>query len=177
MLPQIVGPAAFPASPLAPSAAERAAQGAQPAVGETSAGATRPETANRVDPPRVIPASLPLPEERRRADPLLPPDPQAPAGPPPAFDATPLERAREAALAPADLVARPQAAPPGETGSPEDGRAPDPAAEARDGPDGAPEPVPNTRPEAALRERVEAEVAEVRRMAGPAPERTLDLTR
>jgi hypothetical protein len=102
MLPLIVGPGTFTPSPFAPSVAERSLQGAQPSVGETAAAGTRPETPNRVAPPRVLPATPPLPEERRRGEPLLPPDPEPPTGPPPAFDATPLDRARETALDPPD---------------------------------------------------------------------------
>jgi hypothetical protein len=179
MLPQIVGPGTFTPSPLAPSAAERALQGAQPAVGETAAAATRPEFANRVDPPKVIPAPLPLPQERRRADDLLPADPEAPAGPPPSFEATPLQRAREAALAPADLIARPMASVPGdpETLPPDAPASADPSG-TEDVPPGPRADGPR-RPEAdaALRERIATEVAAVRRMAEPEPGRALDLTR
>jgi hypothetical protein len=176
MLPQIVGPGTFAPSPLAPSVSERTLQGAQPSVGETAAADTRPEVANRVDPPRVIPAPLPLAEERRRDDPALPPDPDAPAGPPPAFDATPLQRAREAALAPADLIARP--APPAAAPEPPE---PDPPAAAPEtaGREDSPRPAREDAPggDRALRERMETELAEVRRMAAPAPDRALDLTR
>lgn len=176
MLPQIVGPGTFTPSPLAPTAAERTSQGAQPSVGETAAAATRPETAARVDPPRVIPAPLPPPAERRRDGTLLPPDPEAPAGPPPAFAETPLERARAAALAPADLFARPM---------PPEPRTEAPAPDAAIDPAGAKEPAagaqaeapPQPAGDAALRELMETEVAEVRRMAGPEPDRALDLTR
>jgi hypothetical protein len=182
MLPQIVGPGTFTPSPLASSVAERSAQGAQPAVGETAAAATRPEVANRVDPPRVIPAPLPLPEERRRDEPTPPPpDPEAPAGPPPAFDATPLQRAREAALAPTDLIARP--APQATEPEPPEAAAPGtPPAREADGPEEAARPARadaprRSEPDEALRERMETEVAEVRRMAEPEPDRALDLTR
>lgn len=149
MLPLIVGPGAFTPSPLAPSVAERNLQGAQPSVGETAAAGTRPETPNRVDPPRVLPATPPLPEERRRGEPLLPPDPEPPTGPPPAFDATPLDRARETALD-----------PPGRDG--------------QGGPtdtltgDAAPRPAvggPTT--EDGLLQKAETDLAEVRRMARP----------
>ena len=178
MLPQIVGPGTFTPSPFAPSAAERRDQGAQPDVGETAAAATRPEGANRVAPAKVIPTSIPLPEDRRRPDPLVPPDPDAPAGPPPAFDATPLERAREAAFAPADPIdwpapAGPERGPPA-PGAPAAGDAAEANAPAEDGRTGAPR---WTDADTARRERMETEVAELRRMAEPAPDRALDLTR
>jgi hypothetical protein len=173
MLPQIVGPGTFTPSPFAPSTAERTAQGAQPAVGETAAAGARPEIANRVVPPRVIPPSLPLPDDRRRSEALLPPDPEAPAGPPPAFDATPLDRLRETNLAAAELLEEPPGSAPG-AASPGD----EAMAEAASGP--LPEGAAGTRrpdPDASLRARAEAEVAEVRRMAEPGPQRSLDVTR
>jgi hypothetical protein len=172
MLPQIVGPGTFTPSPLAPNAAERTSQGAQATVGETAAAAARPETANRVDPPRVIPAPLPLPTERKRDGALLPPDPEAPAGPPPAFKETPLDRARATALAHADLIARPMPPVPGtQMPAPEVAGTEEPAPEAQAETPRLPEA------DAALRERMETEVAEVRRMAEPDPDRALDLTR
>jgi hypothetical protein len=176
---QIVGPGTFAPSPFAPSAAERTGQGAQPKVGETAASGVRPETVNRVDPPRVMPAALPLPEDRRRNETLLPPDPDAPVGPPPAFDATPLDRLREAAFAAPGLVAPSLAEDKGEAP-----RATDPTGGA-EAP--APAPVPDTEavaeeagqpdPDARLRARAEAEVAEVRRMAETGPGRSFDVTR
>jgi hypothetical protein len=176
MLPQIVGPGTFTPSPLAPTAAERTSQGAQPSVGETAAAALRPETANRVDPPRVIPAPLPPPAERRRDATFLPPDPEAPAGPPPAFAETPLERARAAALAPADLFTRPMP-PAATTEAPAPEVAIDPARAKEPAAGAQTEAPPQPAGDAALRERMETEVAEVRRMAGPEPGRVLDLTR
>jgi hypothetical protein len=177
MLPQIVGPGTFTPSPLAPTAAERTSQGAQPTVGETAAAALRPETAARVDPPRVLPAPLPLPAERRRDGVMPPPDPAAPAGPPPAFEETLLERARAAAFAPADLIARPMP-PASRTEAP----APEvavrrPAGAEQAAPVTGAESTRQTDADAALRGRMETEVAEVRRMAGPEPDRALDLTR
>jgi hypothetical protein len=175
MLPQIVGPGAFTPAPFAPAVAARAAQGAQPTAGETAAAALRPETAERVDPPRTLPAIVRLPEDRRR-DTLNPPDPEAPAGPPPAFDATPLDRAREAAFAAVDLLAAPDGpaedtAAVGEADA--SGEAEPPRADASAA---APDP---SRPDPLrdLVDKVVAEVTEVRRMADPAPERTLDVTR
>jgi hypothetical protein len=59
---------------------------------------SKTETARAVEPPR--PASLSsssAPVERRN---LNPPDPKAPAGPPPAFEASILDRQREEALKP-----------------------------------------------------------------------------
>lgn len=173
MLPQIVGPGTFAPAPLAPTAAERSAQGALPAEGETAAAATRPETTDRVDPPRVVPAAMPLPEDRRRSETLLPPDPDAPAGPPPAFDATLLDRLREADFAAPQPIASPPAAEP-RAASPGDGPGDD--AEAPPVPEdttGARRPDPD----AGLRARAEAEVAEVRRMSAPDPARNLDVVR
>jgi hypothetical protein len=160
MLPQITAPGAVTPAPLAPAATLRAEQGAQPTTGETAAAAFRPETTERVDPPRTLPATARLPEERRRET-LFPPDPDPPTGPPPAFDATPLDRARETAFAAVSLIAGREAqalaAPPATASAAEEAGRPDPA------------PV--------LRARTEAEVAEVRRMAEPEPERTVDVTR
>jgi hypothetical protein len=154
MLPQIIGPGTFAPSPLAPSSTARTEQGAQPNVGETAAAAVQAETAERVDPPRVLPATATLPDAKRPQDTLLPPDPDAPAGPPPAFDASPLERARQEAFAP---------------GFPEP-KPPEPEAET------AP-PRDDTDPDDDLREKAEAEIAEVRRMTAPEPERSLDMLR
>jgi hypothetical protein len=160
MLPQITGPGAFAPVPLAPAVPARTEQGAQPFSGETAAAGFRPETMERVDPPRTLPATVRLPEERRR-DPLYPPDPDPPTGPPPAFDATPLDRARETAFAAVSLIAEREAqasaAPPATASA---------AWEA-----GRPDLTPD------LLARTEAEVAEVRRMAEPEPERTVDVTR
>jgi hypothetical protein len=160
MLPQITGHGTFSPSPPAPAVTLRAEQGAQPFTGETAAAAFRPETRERVDPPRTLPATARLPEERRR-EPLYPPDPDPPTGPPPAFDATPLDRAREKAFAAVSLIAEREAqasaAPPATASGTEK--------------TGRPDPTPD------LLARAEAEVAEVRRMAEPEPERTLDVTR
>jgi hypothetical protein len=164
MLPQITGPGAFTPAPLAPAAAARVAQGAQPTAGETAAAALRPETVERVDPPRTLPATARLPEDRRRET-LYPPDPDPPTGPPPAFDATPLDRAREAAFATVDLIAD----APGLDATPDAER---PGAAPTTAPD-----LPLPDPALDLIGKVEAEVAEVRRMAEPEPERTLDLVR
>ena len=51
MLPQI-GPGTFAPAPLAPTATARSEQGAPPGAGEVAAARIRPETAERVDPPR-----------------------------------------------------------------------------------------------------------------------------
>lgn len=150
MLPQIIGPATFAPSHNAPSSTARVEQGAQPDVGETAAAWVRAETAERVDPLRVLPAVVALPGNRPRPETLLPPDPQAPVGPPPAFQATPLDRARKEALA----FDRP---PPVEKDA-----APDRARVDKD---------------EDLREKTEAEIAEVRRMSAPEPERSLDVLR
>jgi hypothetical protein len=160
MLPPITGPGSFSPSPPAPAVSARAEQGAQPTTGETAAAALRPETPERVDPPRTLPATTRLPEERRRET-LYPPDPDPPTGPPPAFDATPLDRAREKAFAAVSLIAEREAqasaAPPATaSGTEETGR-------------------PDLTPD--LLARAEADVAEVRRMAEPQPERNLDVTR
>jgi hypothetical protein len=160
MLPPITGPGAFSPAPQAPAVSVRAEQGAQPTTGETAAAALRPETPERVDPPRTLPPTARLPEERRRET-LCPPDPDPPTGPPPAFDATPLDRAREKALAAVSLIAEREAQP-----SP----AP-PATVFAAGETRRPDQTPD------LLARTEAEVAEVRRMAEPEPERTLDVTR
>ena len=154
MLPQIIGPGTFAPSPFAPSATARTEQGAQPSVGETSAAVIRAETAERVDPPRTLPAAAALSYPRRPQDTLLPPDPDAPAGPPPAFDASPLERARQEAFAPMFREPEPPA-PEAETAPPPDDMVPDDD----------------------LREMAEAEIAELRRMTAPEPERSLDMLR
>ena len=160
MLPQITGSRRLHARAAGPRRPARAEQGAQPFTGETAAAALRPETTERVDPPRTLPATARLPEERRRET-LYPPDPDPPTGPPPAFDATPLDRAREKAFAAVSLIAEREAqasaAPPATASAAEE--------------TGRPDPTPD------LLARTEAEVAEVRRMAEPEPERTLDVTR
>ncbi len=90
MLAQI-SPLSFGA-PTVDAPSTRVVQGAPPGKGETAAAAMRPESVQRVDPPRVLMAAPPIPErELRKAD-LIPPDPDAPTGPPPTFDATLLER-------------------------------------------------------------------------------------
>jgi hypothetical protein len=180
MLPQIAGPGAFIPAPFAPAVAARAAQGAQPTAGETAAAALRPETAERVDPPRTLPAVFRLPEDRRRET-LNPPDPDAPAGPPPAFDATPLDRAREAAFAAVDLLAEPEGVAEGTALSAEAEADVAAGADEADRPGAAvsaaaPDPS-RSDPLRDLIDKVVAEVTEVRRMADPAPERTLDVTR
>jgi hypothetical protein len=161
MLPPITGPGTFSPAPLAPAVSARAEQGAQPTTGETAAAAVRPETPERVDPPRTLPATARLPEERRRET-LYPPDPDPPTGPPPAFEATPLEQARKNALAAESLIAEREA---------QASAAPPATAAAAAGETRRPDQTPD------LLARTEAEVAEVRRMAEPEPERTLDVTR
>jgi hypothetical protein len=156
MLPQIIGPGVLPPASLASAVPSRAEQGAQPAIGETAAASLRPETLERVDPPRTLPATARLPEERRR-EALYPPDPDPLTGPPPAFDATPLDRARDAALAAVNLIAASD----------------DPSQGGSTAPDADPAPVPALD----LLSKAEADVAEVRRMSEPEPERTLDVTR
>jgi len=153
MLPPI-GSGTFTPAPLAPTSTVRAVQGAAPGA-EAGAAQIRPETAVRVDPPRAVLKSFPIPEEARgRADDLMPPDPEAPAGPPPAFDASPLERERERAL---------------------DTRPPVNSADAPRDPAGR-EPAGERRAEDTA-ERASADLAEVRRMSAPEAERTLDVTR
>ncbi len=149
MLTPITGPGIPSPTPLA---LDRVAQGAQPGSGETAAAGLRPETRERVDPPRTLPATARLPEDRRR-DTLYPPDPDPPTGPPPAFDSTPLDRAREAAMRP-------------------------PALPARSAADEAPEVErQETAPQDDdLRQKAEADIAEVRRIAEPEPERAVDVT-
>jgi hypothetical protein len=182
MLPQIIGPGTFPPTPTASTASARAEQGAQPSGGETGAANARPETTNRVDPPRVLPAPIPLPEDEKWRGPvlarqaLMPADPDAPAGPPPAFDATPLERERERLMAVSELKRPPD--PPSDVS--EEIAAPEAnASRSLDGETEASEEAWAGRadPAAEAREKVEAEVAEVRRMAEPEPERGLDLVR
>jgi hypothetical protein len=146
MLPPITGPG-IP-SPI-PLALARVEQGAQPGSGETAAAGLRPETRERVDPPRTLPATARLPEDRRRET-LYPPDPDPPTGPPPAFESTPLDRAREAAMRPAALSARPE---------PDDPEREETAPQDDD-----------------LRQKAEADIAEVRRIAEPEPERAVDVT-
>jgi hypothetical protein len=160
MLPPITGSGTYSPSPPAPAVSLRAEQGAQPTTGETAAAALRSETSERVDPPRTLPATARLPEERRRET-LFPPDPDPPTGPPPAFDATPLDRAREKAFAAVNLIAEREA----------QASAAPPATASAAGETGRPDPTPD------LLARAEAEVAEVRRMAEPEPERNVDLTR
>ena len=172
MLPSVAGPGTVPPPPPPPGASARADQGAQPSTGETSAASTRALIANRVDPPRVLPAVFALPEDDRRR---LPPDPDGPAGPPPAFEATPLERERARLAARVDLIV-----PPTETSDPEQARTArqpeDPEAGADTG-DGAEQPVASADPDVRAIERLETDVAEVRRMAEPEPRRNLDLVR
>lgn len=71
--------------------------------GERGAAAqpTSADTARAVEPPRPTEASDASAEPGRRS--LNPPDPDAPAGPPPAFEASILDRAREQLMAPPDL--------------------------------------------------------------------------
>ncbi len=241
MLPSVAGPGTVPPPP-PPGLSARADQGAQPTTGETSASATRPLVANRVDPPRVLPSIMAFSQEAKRR---LPPDPDGPAGPPPAFDATPLERERQRLLARVDLMQpppeakvpeRPAAARPPDTAAeapapdpvaalpdrpvPEadvpapDSTALEPATAARDpeaagldaaaAPETAAESAPVAPPKAPAAprvpedsfapvearetapaieadtraiERLETDVAEVRRMTEPEPERSLDLVR
>ncbi len=154
MLPQI-GPGTFLQAPLASTATARTEQGAPPGTGETAAARIRPETAERVDPPRPPLAYFPIPEEPGRgpAD-IIPPDPEAPSGPPPAFEATPLERERERARAPAETTdAETPGLPP-------------------DGEEDAPAPAP-----AAVSERAAADLAEVRRLSAPESAKSVDVTR
>jgi hypothetical protein len=169
MLPSVAGPGTIPPPP---GVSARVYQGAQPSTGETSAASTRALNANRVDPPRVLPAAFALPEDDRRRP---PPDPDGPAGPPPAFKATPLERERERLAAGVDLIA-----PPTETSDPEPARAArlpeDPEAKADAG-DGSEQSVAPADPDVRAIERLETDVAEVRRMAEPEPRRSLDVVR
>ena len=162
MLPSVTGPGTAPPPPLPPGISTRADQGAQPWTGETSAAGTRALTANRVDPPRVLPAVIAPPGDTRRRP---PPDPDGPAGPPPAFDATPLQRERERLFARVDLIAPPS-----------DARATD---RQRDASANAAEDtaVAPPAPDVQVIERLETDLAEVRRMADPDPGRSLDLVR
>lgn len=213
MLPNVVGPGAFPPPIMSSSGASaRAEQGAQPLVGETSASRARPETANRVDPPRAMPSVISLRDQERRP----PPDPDGPAGPPPTFDATPLQRERERVMARMDLLSGPREPAPVETPAPGAAAAADspkatgaaeaakPAAAANppgavaasDAPKGvaetedpqaaaAPElpkaepveeaPKPRSDADTQAVERLETEVAEVRRIAEPETGRGLDM--
>lgn len=154
MLPQI-GPGTFFQAPLASTVTARAEQGAPPGTGETAAARIRPETAERVDPPRPPLTYFPIPEETRRTPrDIIPPDPEAPSGPPPAFEATPLERERERARAPAgSAVAETPEAPP----------------------DGMENPSAQTPP--AVTERAAADLAEVRRLSAPESAKRVDVTR
>ena len=157
MLPQIIGPGTFTPSPLAPTVTSRAEQGAPPGAGETAAARIRPDTAERVDPPRAVFKSFPIAEEARRDQPdLFPSDPDAPAGPPPAFDPSPLERERERARDPATLTEASRKPPEEEA---------------------VPPRTTDADPAPATTDRVTENVSEVRRMAAPEAERNLDVTR
>jgi hypothetical protein len=203
MLPNVVGPGAFPPPIMSSGASARAEQGAQPLVGETSASRARPETPNRVDPPRAMPSAISLRDQERRP----PPDPDGPAGPPPTFDATPLQRERERMMARIDLLSAAREAAPAErpapkavaaaegpkpavaTNGPRDVAVPNGPKDvaATDGAKGvnAPDrpkaetvedaPTPRPDPDAKAAERLETEVAEVRRIAEPETERGLDM--
>lgn len=209
MVPQIIGASSFVPAPSALGAPQRAEQGAQPKTGETAASAARPETVVRVDPPRVLPAPVGIPEDGRKRDTYVPPDPDGPAGPPPSFDATPLQRERERLKSVENLIPpppkvpiekiEPEAAAVAETGSAALGAAgavevraagsvdddavetPEVAATEGAKPERVPERTPETRRAAEADEeaieRVEAEVAEVRRMSEPERERSVDLVR
>lgn len=156
MLPQIIGPGTFTPSQLAPTVTSRSEQGAPPGAGETAAARIRPETAVRVDPPRAVLRSFQIADDPGREMPdLFPSDPEAPAGPPPAFDASPLERERDRARDPATLTEASRRPPEEEAVPPRRTDAPAPAAT----------------------DRVTADVTEVRRMNTPDIEPTVDVTR
>lgn len=96
--------------------------------GEGPANATRPETAQRIDPPRQTVAAETVPGRLTRLLPDAPAlDPDAPAGPPPAFKQSVLERRRAELVAPPDL---PREVPETDAPNPEAEPASD-AAEAR----------------------------------------------
>lgn len=174
MLPNVTSPGTAPPAPLPPGLSTRADRGAQPSTGETSAAATRALTANRIDPPRVLPAVLALPEDARRRP---PPDPDGPAGPPPAFEATPLQRERERLLARVDLRAPPPEPEPGAPARAGDVVRTQRIGAAPDAGESAARPATPRDPDIASAERLEGNVAELRRMAVPPPERALDLIR
>lgn len=193
MLPNVVGPGAFPPPIMSSGASARAEQGAQPLVGETAASRARPETPNRVDPPRAMPSLISLRDQERRP----PPDPDGPAGPPPTFDATPLQRERERVMARIDLLSGSRDATPAARAEPgaaaaldgsrvgvatEDSR----EVSAANGPQDIVAPdrpkaetveettKPRPDPDAKAAERLETDVAEVRRIAEPEGTRGLD---
>lgn len=118
------------------------------------------ETARAVDPPVGVARTAALPD--RDLPPLIPPDPQAPAGPPPAFEASILDRARQSTAAPA----APDAEPAGQT-------PPAPAVPEGRETDGKPDyDVPPS-----AEQRAEVEVATVRRIETPYDTATVDVTR
>lgn len=128
----LFGPNLAPVLPVTATPALRLAEGARPDTGEPAAAQLRAETAERVDPPRAgaAPADARL-GARPRPEP--PPDPRLPAGPPPAFGQSPLERQRQELREPVALVpeiADPRAdGPSGPQAAPRDGRLPDPASD------------------------------------------------
>lgn len=90
-----------PSGGLGPQSANANAE-ARVLQGRFEAPSVRAETVAAVDPPQKGAETSALAKELRRN--LIPPDPNAPAGPRPSFEATILDRKMEELMAPPDLT-------------------------------------------------------------------------
>ncbi len=155
-----LGPVPSPAAGQQPNMAASATAALPAAVDRPALPAETAATARAVDPPQG--AARPVAVPNRDLPPLIPPDPQAPAGPPPAFEASILDRARQAPTDTADATSEPE---PTEPPMASEARLPD-SAEAQG------YEVPPS-----AEERTETEIATVRRMETPYDTATVDVSR
>ncbi len=155
-----LGPVPPLAAGLQPNDAVEAREAPRAGIDRPPFSAEATETARAVDPPSGAARAAALPD--RDLPPLIPPDPQAPAGPPPAFEASILDRARQNAASPAVQRAEPAGQIPMDRAEPGD-----PAA---DGP--PPYDVPPS-----AEQRAEVEVATVRRIETRYDTATVDVSR
>ncbi|MEL6644720.1 MAG: hypothetical protein AAFQ79_12360 [Pseudomonadota bacterium] len=156
MIPQI---GVVPSQTVSPGPTTTTALSADVKQAETAVATN--VTTQAVAPPRESDAAD-LQQDAARGE-LTPPDPDAPTGPPPAFEASVLDRQREAGLSPPDTEAEidlPFIPPFKSTRAPESEAAPNPY-------DVPPAPV----------ERAEADVATVRRIEAPYDPATVDVAR
>ncbi|RZW07275.1 MAG: hypothetical protein EX266_06545 [Rhodobacteraceae bacterium] len=153
-----------PATPQAPPTATKtqsppAPDTARASIGEAAAGNVRAETARAIDAPEQS-AVLPRLRDQETAEQDTRPahDRDAPTGPPPSFDESPLERQKRVAFEPAPLS-------PDRAGTP----SPDGEMEVANAPEeAAPPPDP--------RERAEVSFAETRAISEPREAPELDLS-
>ncbi len=161
---------AIPAGPQTTAPGAQTGPEARPlsaAAGEIAGSAMRAQTPQSVDPARQSDPANRLPPEQRgpRAD-LLPPDPNAPTGPPPAFEASLLEQQRASFPAQSgEVKATPNALDAVDAEAKRATGAVPPSTEVR-------AEVPPT-----PAEKAEATVAAVRRMETPYDSATVDVTR